>query len=207
MKKYIKTRQIYIIGIVLSVAGILTTACNTNTSLYSFKISTDDMPYELMMSTPITPDEAMEFIWDSTYVFVDTRTSQEYGEYHLDNAVNIPIDLLLTSESKDKFDEWQKDSLMVVLYGKTELEVTTPWMILYQVGYTNTRVMMGGMEYIDMLYEGTLENEEAYNVEMPAYDYAGIIEAAKSADPMTPVVQPKKIVVRKKEKKAAEGGC
>ena len=39
-------------------------------------------------------------------------------------------------------------------------------------------------------------------------DYAGIIEAAASASPEDVQAQPqRKVVVRKKEKKAAEGGC
>ena len=206
MEELKRTRRITVSAIVV-IALLLIAFFTYKPPLHKYKLATVDMPFELMLATPVTPDEAMEFTWDSTYVFVDIRSELDYEIYHLDNAVSIPSGKLLTRESKKQFDQWQKDSLQVVLYGKTELEVTTPWMLLYQLGYTNTRVMMGGMEYIDMLYEGTLENTEAYNVEMPAYDYAGIIEAAKTADPMTPTIQPKKVVVRKKNKKQAEGGC
>ncbi|MEN8250253.1 MAG: rhodanese-like domain-containing protein [Bacteroidota bacterium] len=206
MEELKRTKRITI-GTVVVVAVLIVALLIYKPPLHKYKIATADMAFELMMATPITPDEAMEFVWDSTYVFVDIRSEHDYSVYHLDNAVSIPSGKLLTKDSKKQFDQWQKDSLQVVLYGKDELQVTTPWMVLYQVGYTNTRIMMGGMEYIDMLYEGTLENEEAYNVEMPAYDYAGIIAAAASGEVTAPVVQPKKVVVRKKEKKAAEGGC
>ena len=67
---------------------------------------------------------------------------------------------------------------------------------------------MGGMDYINKLYDGEIEGDDEFNVEAPAYDYAGIIAAASSGDGASQVVQPRKnVVIRKKEKKAAEGGC
>lgn len=206
MEELKRTRRITIATVVVVLVLVIAFFAY-NPPLHKYKIATKDMPFELMLATPVTPDEAMEFTWDSTYVFVDIRSEYDFDVYHLDNAVSIPSGKLLNKESKKQFDQWQKDSLQVVLYGKTELEANTPWMLLYQIGYTNTRVMMGGMDYIDMLYEGTLEDEEAYNVEMPAYDYAGIIAAVESGEVTAAAVQPKKVMVRKKEKKAAEGGC
>jgi hypothetical protein len=81
-------------------------------------------------------------------------------------------------------------------------------MILYQLGYTNTQILMGGMDYINALYSDNPPEAEAFNVEAPLYDYAGIIEAAANAEPAEVQTQtPRKVVVRKKKKKAAEGGC
>jgi hypothetical protein len=64
------------------------------------------------------------------------------------------------------------------------------------------------MNYINKLYSEQLAENETYNVEAPAYDYAGIIEAAKNGSPdQVQTQQPKKVIIRKKEKKATEGGC
>jgi len=176
--------------------------------MYEFKMTPEDMAYELMVVYQVTPEEAMEFMYDSTYVFVDVRNHYDYQADHLENAYNIHVANLLDEENKEYFDKWQADSLQVILYGEDELQVSAPWMLLYQLGYTNTRLLMGGMTYIDKLYSDGLAENETFNVETPAYDYAGIIAAASSGENTQATAQPKKkVVVRKKKKKAAEGGC
>ena len=176
--------------------------------MHQYHMSAEDMAYELMVIYQVTPDEAMELMWDTTVVFVDVRNYYDYQADHLENAYNIPTANLLNEDSKEYFDKWQADSLQVILYGKDELQVNAPWMLLYQLGYTNTRLLMGGMDYIDKLYNDELGATETFNVETPAYDYAGIIVAATALESATMTTQPKKkVVVRKKEKKAAEGGC
>ena len=176
--------------------------------MYEYKMTPEDMSYELMVVYQVTPDEAMELMYDSTVVFVDVRNHYDYQADHLENAFNIQVANLLDKENKEYFDKWQADSLQVILYGKDELQVTAPWMLLYQLGYTNTRLLMGGMDYIDKLYSDQLAENETFNVETPAYDYAGIIAAASSGESSEVTTQPKKkVVVRKKKKKAAEGGC
>jgi rhodanese-related sulfurtransferase len=176
--------------------------------IHQYQMSAEDMAYELMLIYQVTPDEAMEIMYDSTVVFVDVRNYYEYQADHLENAYNIPVANLLDEKSKEYFDKWKSDSLQVILYGKDELQVNAPWMLLYQLGYTNTRLLMGGMTYIDKLYSDELAENEGFNVETPMYDYAGIIAAASSGENTIVTIQPKKkVVVRKKEKKAAEGGC
>ena len=176
--------------------------------MHQYQMTAEDMAYELMVIYQVTPDEGMELMYDSTVVFVDVRNYYDYQADHLENAYNIPVASLLDKESKEYFDKWQADSMQVILYGRDELQVTAPWMLLYQLGYTNTRLLMGGMDYIDKLYSDELAENETFNVETPAYDYAGIIAAASSGEGSEVTTQPKKkVVVRKKKKKAAEGGC
>lgn len=174
----------------------------------NYQLSAEDMAYELLMVYHVTPDEAMELMWDSTKIFVDLRSSFDYEADHLENAFNIPASDLLEEDYLELFDKWKGDSLQVILYSNSEQETTSPWMVLYQLGYTNTQIMMGGMEYIDKLYSDQLLENETFNVEAPLYDYSGIIEAAQNASPEQLQSEPqKKVVVRKKKKKAAEGGC
>jgi len=176
--------------------------------MHQYQMAPEDMAYELMVIYQVTPDEGMELMYDSTVVFVDVRNYYDYQADHLENAYNIPVASLLDKESKEYFDNWQADSLQVILYGKDELQVTAPWMLLYQLGYTNARLLMGGMDYIDKLYSDELAENETFNVETPAYDYASIIAAAGAGESTGTTTQPKKkVVVRKKKKKAAEGGC
>ena len=176
--------------------------------MHQFKLSPEDMSYELMMVEHVTPEDAMILVYDTTIIFVDIRNIYDYNIDHLENAYSIPSANLLGKDSKKMLDQWQADSLQVVLYGRDELQATTPWMLLYQLGYTNTKLLMGGMDYVIKLYDGEITDDNAFNTEVPAYDYAGIIAAASSGEPTGATTQPKKkVVVRKKEKKAAEGGC
>jgi rhodanese-related sulfurtransferase len=177
--------------------------------MFQYKITPEDMTYELMIVDQVTPEDAMMLVYDSTWVFVDVRSVGDYLRGHLENAHSIPASTLLDKETKKLFDGWHADSLTVVLYGNNELQASAPWMLLYQLGYTNTRLLMGGMNYIDKLYDDELGENETYDVEKPAYDYAGIISAASAnSGSSNNALQPKKkVVVRKKKKKAAEGGC
>ena len=173
-----------------------------------YSMNPDEMAYELLMVSHVSPDEAMELMWDTTVVFVDMRPEKYFVVDHIENAYNIPATSILEEENLELFDQWKRDSLRVVLYCGDETQATSPWMILYQLGYTNTQILMGGMEYINALYSDDPPAEDSYNVEAPSYDYAGIIEAAASASPGEMQAEPKKeVVVRKKKKKAAEGGC
>ena len=173
-----------------------------------YSMVSDDMAYELLMVSHVSPDEAMELMWDTSVVFVDLRQAEIYRQNHIENAVNIPADMILDTESLELFDQWKNDSLRVVIYSANEPEATNPWMILYQLGYTNTQVLMGGMNYIDALYSDAPPEGDAYNVEAAMFDYSGIIEAVKNTEPGDAQTVPqRKVVVRKKQKKAAEGGC
>ncbi|RLD23867.1 MAG: hypothetical protein DRI71_04220 [Bacteroidetes bacterium] len=176
--------------------------------MFEFKTAPEDMAFELMMVEQVTPEDAMMLVYDSTVIFVDIRNIYDYRADHLENAISIPTAKLLNKENKSLFDKWQADSLQVVLYGRDELQATSPWMLLYQLGYTNTTLLLGGMDYVIKLYEGDVNDDNTFNVEAPAYDYAGIIAAASSGESTVAASQPKKtVVVRKKKKKAAEGGC
>lgn len=173
-----------------------------------YSMSSEDMAYELLMVSHVTPDEAMELMWDTTAVFVDLRPAKYYNIDHIENAFNIPAGAILDKQNLALFEGWKSDSLRVILYCGDETQATSPWMILYQLDYTNTQVLMGGMNYIDALYSDNPPEGDAYNVEAAMFDYSGIIEATKNADPGDVKTTPKRnVVVRKKQKKAAEGGC
>ena len=196
---------------------ILIQGCdNSASSPYHFKVEPKTFSEELFSIYQVTPDEAMEWMYDSSMaVFVDIRAINEYENGHLENALNIPITQLLAAENKVFYDQWLRDSSVVVLYGNNQLEANAPWMLMYQLGYTNMRVLLGGYGYIDRLYLDALEEGEVYTLEDPAYDYAGIIEGVKKEKELAKLKKeaPKKqevkkpVVVQKKEKKASEGGC
>lgn len=206
------------INILLLMIGLTLISCNSNKS-DAFKMKVDPVVFseEIFSIYQVTPDEAMEWMYDSTLaLFIDLRKEDDYLLGRIENAINIPLSELLNNEYKANYDTWLNDSLRVVLYGENELQVNAAWMLMYQLGYTNMRVLLGGYDYIDRLYLDELAPGESFTMEDPRYDFAGIItkvkiEKEKPREIPVPVkanVQKKKEVeVVKKVKKPAEGGC
>lgn len=208
MRELLRTKRITIAVfafILIIIIGFLTLKEPTN----KYKITPVTMVEELPLIYQVTPDEAMEIMYDSSTVFVDIRSFKDYEKGHLENAINISVPELLSIENIKLFEEWKKDSTVVVLYGNDELQANAPWILMYQLGYTNTRVLMGGSVYIDKLYDDELAENETFFVEDPAYDFVGIVKKAieQSEIPTVEKKEKKKVVVRKKKKKEAEGGC
>ena len=196
---------------ILLLMTVLLVSCQKEEA-YTFKISDAKLSKELFSIYQVTPEEAMEWMYDSTLaVFIDLRSKEVYNEWHLENAINIPTHNLLSPDFKSDFDGWLKDSLTVVLYGNSDIEANAPWMLMYQLGYTNARLLLGGYSYIDRLYLDELEEGESFEPEVAKFDYAAIIEEVKNSKPEIVEVEKekevKKVTVKKVVKKESEGGC
>ncbi len=190
-------------------------ACNKNDgSDFKYRISPEAFSEERSFIYQVTPDEAMELMYDSSLaLFIDIRSPYDFDRGHLENAINIPIPHLLDPENKTLFERCLNDSLIVVLYGNDELQTNAPWMLIYELGYSNARLLLGGYSYIDRMYLGELKEGESYEAEVAAYDYAKVINDAKiqkvkaESIPEKKVLVKRKVEVKQKPKKAAEGGC
>lgn len=210
MKELLKTKRITI-GIIAFVVVLIIGFATLREPNYKYEMKAGTFVEELFSIYQVTPDEAMEWMFDSTMaVFIDVRPVYDFEKGHIENAINIPVPNLLDESNKDLYDNWKKDSLTVVLYGNDELQANAPWMLMYELGYTNMRVLHGGYGYIDRLYLDELEEGETYTVEDPAFDFAGVIKEVEESKKNVKVEKraPKKeVVVKRKVKKSAEGGC
>ena len=158
------------------------------------------------------PDEAMENIAyeDSNFILVDLRNPYEYNKGFLNNAINIPVSDILNTESIEFFKQMEKDSIIVVFYGNNQREANGPWMLLKQLGFNYTKVLLGGYNYLadeDIDYYD-LPEIPAYFVEEPIMDFAAFIEEAGNV-PEVETEEEQKIIqpVKRKKKIVAEGGC
>jgi len=139
------------------------------------------------------------------YVFIDLRSPYDFEVGHIDNAKNIPTAFLLDEENKAIFQNYLAENRTVILYGQSQKESVAPWMLLTEIGFTNTQVLVGGYD----CYNG---DKTKCNAEKSRYDYAKIstMGARKSGDATAPAPEKKKkkaIPVKKKKKRTAEGGC
>lgn len=142
----------------------------------------------------------------NTYIFVDLRSPYDFEVKHVENAINIPTAFLLDEEHRATFNHYLNRDKIVVLYGQTERESISPWILLTEIGYTNTKVLLGGFE----CYDG---NKTVCIAEMAKYDYAKIstsggLQQTDTNAIAAPVKKKKKAIpVKKKKKREAEGGC
>jgi len=152
----------------------------------------------------VTPDMVAKEDIDN-YVVIDVRSPYDFEVKHIKNAINMPIAFLLDDENIARLTEFKNANKTVVLYGQTERDAVSPWILLYQIGYTNTKILLGG-------FNCYLENTPNCISETARHDFAKIasqggvkeVEVEKTVKKE----EPKKVIpVKKKVKAAVEGGC
>jgi rhodanese-related sulfurtransferase len=84
----------------------------------------------------------IEELTDDNFVLIDLRSHFEFEKNHLKNAINKNTSELLTNESKQLFDQLKNEGKTIVLYANHPHEVNTQFVFLYQLGYTNLKVLV-----------------------------------------------------------------
>lgn len=148
----------------------------------------------------------------SNYLLVDVRNNFEFSKGHINGAVNIAISQFLEKNSIDLISSALNTGKSVILYGGNPDAANNAWILLYQLGYSNMKVLS-----IDTGYDSDNFFVKSVEVEKPAINYAVTMEKAKvrpvkkvkvMINP-APAPAPKKQVITKPKKKKAppEGGC
>ena len=89
--------------------------------------------------------------------FLDIRSTDEYQNGHLEGALNIPFEQILSHESILYFE---KTTSEIILYGKED-EVNNAWVILTQMGYSNISIIKEWIvEYILLLERSNLNKND-----------------------------------------------
>ncbi len=178
---------------------------------YGFTVS-ETLEQLLSYEDEMTPDEAMEIVYDETpgYKFIDIRNPYEYVKGNIEGSLNIPFQNLLADENVEFFDEMKEDSITLVVYGWDQTEANGPWMVLKQLGYSNVKILMGGYgfysgETFDMFYESEIPQ---YFAEEPQYNFLEVMESFANGSIVEEVEAYETIApIRKKKKAVVEGGC
>ena len=156
---------------------------------------------------------------DPSLLLLDVRSAYEFEEYSLQGAVNVPFETLLVSNWIDSLDVKNTD---IVIFSNDDLYADQAWFLLRQEEYKNTYIMKGGLnEWFRTIMlpeqpnvEASTEALELYSFTKGASLYFGgsiqEIPIAKEKEKVTQVKAPapkKKVEVKQKVKKPAEGGC
>jgi rhodanese-related sulfurtransferase len=169
-----------------------------------YKLTADEMLKELITAGQVSPSQARDLMNDSLQtVFIDIRSPYDYEVKHIEGAINIPTAFLLDKENRKYFKNQKSLGKTVILYGQTELEATSPWILLREMGYSNMKLLLGGYVCVN-------DTGDSFVAETPKYDFAKIAngEGDEQTVKNESIPKPKKTIpVRKKVKKEAEGGC
>jgi rhodanese-related sulfurtransferase len=164
-------------------------------------------------SDHITAEQLGQLIIDKDpdYQIIDIRDQSEYEKFHIQTAINIPLQSMFNKENLDFIDPEK----LVVLYSNGGTHAAQAWVLLQQMGYTNTIVLLGGLNYWVDVYsnptppEGVYADSEIFNYQfrVSAGNYLmGNVEAEGQAQNKPESVKIK-IPKRKKKAKSADEGC
>ncbi|MCF8374535.1 MAG: rhodanese-like domain-containing protein [Bacteroidales bacterium] len=157
----------------------------------------------------LTPEEAVKIMYSNNpaYRFVDLRNPQDFINGHIDGAVNIPLQNILSEEYQSL---WEDTAITNILYANSHDKACGPWMLMKQLGHNNNRILLGGYNFFknNVMDNFTLRSNN-YQDEVAKYDYAKIVQETSGGQNVSSQATSKKAppVARKKKKGAAQGGC
>ncbi len=205
MKELERTKRISISGVLFLLAiliGVLTFKKpkyvfekDTVTTLQ--KINKMDYFLNLEYFKSVAPDQ---------YILIDVRSNFEYAKGHIKDAINIPAQQTFSGNSIALLRSLKNGDKTIIVYGENPDEADSSWMLLYQLGYENVKILSVETNYIDSEFQ--VKN---YDLEKPSVNYAQVMAKAQNFSGNmneTKKPAPKKVIpVQKKKKRVAEGGC
>ncbi len=152
---------------------------------------------------------------DPSFILIDVRDSISFNKYSLPNAINIPLKKLLDKDFEAYLYQNQFD---VVFFSNDNFYADQAWMLCNRLGYKNLRVLKGGLNrWFTTIINPTVptetmstEEHELYSTRKAASMFFGVMypDQMMAEDSNLNVPVPKKVItVKKKKKRAAEGGC
>ena len=167
--------------------------------------------YEAVQNTRfVSTDDVARMIIekDPTLQLVDVRSADEYMDYTLNNALNIPIDSLITESYQDYFDI---EGINMVFFSNDDIKADQAWVLARRMGHKNLYVMKGGLNHwmntiIKPPYPGETCSKEAFEI----YNFrrgASIFFTGAALEQATDRSKADVKIIRKKKKSAIAGGC
>jgi rhodanese-related sulfurtransferase len=204
MKELEKTKRISIAA-VLFILAVLIGLLTYKRPQYMYAINTKDTLEKLTNDNYII---TLNDLNNPDYVLIDVRNQFDFEKGHLKNAINIYTPDILSDENSGLFNELKETNKTAVLYGNNPQEVNAPFLILYQLGYDNIKLLS-----IDNSYLQNKLITKNNDIEKSEADITTFINESRENASIEQKVEdiikaPKRVItVQKRKKKPAEGGC
>ncbi|RMG70460.1 MAG: rhodanese-like domain-containing protein [Bacteroidetes bacterium] len=115
---------------------------------------------------------------------VDLRDPKRFAGYHLEGAVNIPLDRILDADFEPVLNSG-KPTLLVSADGQQALQA---WVLLTQYGYENLFVLEGGVDHWQRHMDaGPMARKPDFRDEVALFDYKERLENGPDPGRLEPV--------------------
>ena len=207
MKELTKTKKLSV-SVIGYLAILLIGFLSIQKPDYSFSRTTHQMVAEIeSLAFEAYPEDVETYlVSEKKYVFIDIRNTFDFQKGNIDGAINIPSTHLFEKININQLRKFANDSLQIIIYGNNQEEANAPWMILYQMGFSNLKVLMGGYSAYIQIKSGSTEVQ--YFIEEPIANFAEAIKNAQKPKVEIKIAKPEVIVpVEKVKNDIEEGGC
>jgi len=203
MKELERTKRISISAVIFLLV-IVIAVLTFKKPEYVFEKNTAETLEKIVARDYILSKNDLEKIDASKHVIIDIRSNYEYAKGHMVGALNISPHEVFKKESISLLDEIRDGGKTVVLYGDQADKANNSWMLLYQLGYENVKVLCVETSFIDNQFQ--MKNVD---LEKPDVNFAQVMQSSmgENAGAVKPQKTKKVITVKKKKKRVAEGGC
>lgn len=151
---------------------------------------------------------------DPSLQLIDVRPAEQFRQFSLQGAVNIPLDSLLSTQWKEVLSQPGKD---IVFYSNADIEADQAWQICKRSSFKRIFVMKGGLnEWFQTIIKCTPPAQTAASQDIDLYHFRlaarqyfiGGDESAQGNAGGAKEVQQKAetVKVTKKENKPTSGG-
>ncbi len=145
---------------------------------------------------------------DPTLELIDVRAADEYGGFSLQNALNMPLDSIVS----DNYQEYLGiDGMNTVFFSNDDIKADQAWVIAKRLGFDNVYVMKGGLNCWMSTIIKPLEPEETASSEaFELYSFrkgASIYFTGNNIESSSESKKTTLNITRKKKQSVAEGGC
>lgn len=205
MKELEKTKRISIAS-VLFILAILIGLLTYKRPKHLYSINTQTTLENIITNDYLIP---LENLNPSEHVLIDIRSQYEFEKGHLENAINMYTPYILNDQNTAIFKKLKEDDTTAVLYGTNPDEVLEPYMLLYQLGYQNFKILTVENSYNqNKLITKNVVIEKSI-ADVNAFINESIKKAQVKPKPKPKkIVPPKKVIPKKRKKKMpTEGGC
>jgi rhodanese-related sulfurtransferase len=206
MKELEKTKRISIAS-VLFILIILIGVLSYKRPKFLYAINSHSMLEQVVQHNYLISLNELNEI--SNAVLIDVRSPFEFNKGALENALNIYTPDILLDENITVFNNLKNENTPVILYGENPDEALQAYMILFQLGYTNLKLLTVEISYAqNKIVMKNLVIEKLEN-DINAFIQESIVKAQiESKAKLIIQPKPKKIIpIQKKKKMPVEGGC
>ncbi len=145
---------------------------------------------------------------DPSIELIDVRGADEYKAFSLPNAINVPLDSLITTSGSEYFGI---PGVRVVLFANDDILSDQAWVLLRRLGFKDNYVMKGGLNrWIETIIKPQKPPESDPKTAFELYEFrkgASLYFTGAKVSTSSKVSKAKVVFKRRKKVTVASGGC